>query len=429
MYTKTNKITQDTGDAMPAAASGVKVQRKLSIGAVNDPLEYEADAVADKVMSMQQLPVSGSAVNAGLQRKCAHCEEEEQLQRKPLSSFIQKKEAAAGVTASEAVSDQINAGRGSGSPMDSNTLSFMESRFGTDFSNVKIHTGGEAIQLSRELNAKAFTTGNDIYFNEGQYNPGSAAGKHLLAHELTHTVQQSRGIPSVQRKIRVDAGLTLDTKGFTVTKTGDDYTCPKVVKNSVWNEIFTGLLHSPRIFKLEGKTNAAVDESLLKQMTARMGIVDFASKKKYAFGAGAASKVNTKYWDGPLKLKPGADRQEALDDLNIHPKDYAIACLAATTMTMVGGAKSNYIQQTTSDGADWIPGDWGYIKNMKFSGKPEDIGLEGENIIYVGKDKYWGHFTGANTYRTFAEWFDEVKGWNGEAQTLDYRRIPLVGLE
>lgn len=78
--------------------------------------------------------------------------------------------------------------------MDDNTQTFMQSRFGADFSDVKIHTGGEAIQMNRELNAKAFTQGNDIYFNEGQYNPDSTDGKYLLAHELTHTLQQSASI-------------------------------------------------------------------------------------------------------------------------------------------------------------------------------------------------------------------------------------------
>ena len=68
----------------------------------------------------------------------------------------------------------------------------MESRFGTDFSNVKIHTGNEAVQMSRELNAQAFMVGNDVYFNEGKYRPNSDSGKHLLAHELTHAVQQSK---------------------------------------------------------------------------------------------------------------------------------------------------------------------------------------------------------------------------------------------
>jgi hypothetical protein len=67
----------------------------------------------------------------------------------------------------------------------------MESRFGSDFSSVKIHSDDSAAQISRELNAQAFTVGNDIYFNSGKYSPDSEHGKHLLAHELTHVVQQS----------------------------------------------------------------------------------------------------------------------------------------------------------------------------------------------------------------------------------------------
>ncbi len=161
------------------------IQRKLSIGAVSDPLEQEADAMADTVMRMPETSL--------VQRKCSHCEEEEQVQKKPLASsvtpFIQTKGADGG-TASDSVTQQINATRGNGSSMDRPTQSFMESRFGTDFSNVKIHTGTDAVQMNRELNAQAFTVGNDIYFNSGKYNPSSDSGKSLLAHELTHTVQQ-----------------------------------------------------------------------------------------------------------------------------------------------------------------------------------------------------------------------------------------------
>jgi hypothetical protein len=105
------------------------------------------------------------------------------------------------MVASDAVSNKINASKGNGSGMDGTTQSFMQNRFGADFSDVKIHTGSEAIQMNRELNAKAFTVGNDIYFNEGQYNPDSNEGKHLLAHELTHTIQQS-GRHAIQRSVK-----------------------------------------------------------------------------------------------------------------------------------------------------------------------------------------------------------------------------------
>ena len=176
------------------------IQFKLAIGASDDSLEHEADAMADRVMRMPEQNF--------IQRKCSDCEVEEKLQRKTLVSFIQGKESSAGTLASDAISNQINASKGNGSGMDSNTQSFMQSRFGADFSEIKIHTGGESIQMNRDLNAKAFTVGNDIYFNEGQYNPVSAEGKHLLAHELTHTVQQ--GVVDKIQKQPIDEPVLTD---------------------------------------------------------------------------------------------------------------------------------------------------------------------------------------------------------------------------
>lgn len=165
------------------------VQAKLEIGAPNDVFEKEADAVADTVMRMP-------AQNF-VQRKCAECEKEEKLHRKPLNDsithFVQTKSDATPVV-SNATAQAIESSKGGGSKMDSNTESFMSSRFGNDFSNVHIHTDNEAVQLNRDLNARAFTVGNDIYFNEGEYQPQSATGKHLLAHELTHVVQQGRDV-------------------------------------------------------------------------------------------------------------------------------------------------------------------------------------------------------------------------------------------
>jgi hypothetical protein len=184
------------------------IQKKLSVGASNDSYEAEADTVADKVMRMTE-PQQRNVSHSGslVQRKCAACEQEEKLRMKPLaesiSSLIQKSptENSGESQASSHVENQINSSKGGGSVMDHSTKSFMESRFGTDFSGVRIHTGSQAVQMSRELNAQAFTVGNDVYFNEGKYSPNSDSGKHLLAHELTHTVQQGGGIDrKVQRQ-------------------------------------------------------------------------------------------------------------------------------------------------------------------------------------------------------------------------------------
>jgi Domain of unknown function (DUF4157) len=166
--------------------------QSLTVGSTNDPQEQQADQTADHIMRMPESPF--------VQRKCAACEHEEEKISRKTEPFTQKQgNGLEGGTASEAVTNQINASRGGGSRMPENTLNFMESRFNTDFSSVKIHTDSNAVQMSRELNAQAFTVGRDIYFNEGKYSPESDSGKHLLAHELTHTVQQSGGI---DRKIQ-----------------------------------------------------------------------------------------------------------------------------------------------------------------------------------------------------------------------------------
>ncbi len=193
------------------------IQRKLSIGAVDDPLEHEADAMADKVMRMpesnfiqrkcsqcgEEEKAQRKPLASFIQKKCAHCEEEEKAQRKPFASFIQKKSVNNNNSvANDSVSAQIQSMQCSGRPLHETTKSFMESRFGANFSNVNIHTGNYAVQMSRDLNAHAFTVGNNIYFNEGKYAPESSAGKHLLAHELTHTIQQGTSAysPLVQRQ-------------------------------------------------------------------------------------------------------------------------------------------------------------------------------------------------------------------------------------
>jgi hypothetical protein len=179
----TNEAAKDTS---PATGNKILLQPKLTVGETGSSYEKEADATADKILRMPETNF--------IQRKCADCEEEEekQVQRKEFSQTsiptIQAKNE------SGTISDTINATKGAGSRMDTGTLSFMQSRFGANFNQVRIHTDDKAIQMSRELNAKAFTTGNDIYFNKDQYQPGSDSGKHLLAHELTHTLQQGQQI-------------------------------------------------------------------------------------------------------------------------------------------------------------------------------------------------------------------------------------------
>jgi len=128
------------------------------------------------------------------------------LQRQYGNRYVQRVLALAGKDTGKAeaapeLEQSIQQARGGGYGIDSRVRGQMESAFGTDFGNVRLHTDAPADTLSRELNARAFTTGQDIFFKQGAYNPGSSSGRELLAHELTHVVQQNGD--KVQRKLTV----------------------------------------------------------------------------------------------------------------------------------------------------------------------------------------------------------------------------------
>ncbi len=114
---------------------------------------------------------------------------------------IQTKSRTSQSNASADLQSRLNSSKGGGSPLSSDLQTSMGTAFGADFSNVRIHTGSNAVEMSKDLGAQAFTHGSDIYFNEGKYDAKSNSGKHLLAHELTHTVQQGASdvTPSVQK--------------------------------------------------------------------------------------------------------------------------------------------------------------------------------------------------------------------------------------
>jgi hypothetical protein len=114
---------------------------------------------------------------------------------------------------------RINQKRGSGQALDSTVQARMSTATGQDFSGVKVHTDPESHALNEQLSAKAFTTGQDIFFRDGAYDPGSSAGQELLAHELTHVVQQSSGRVGGGDKMTVnDPGDAFETEADTVAK-------------------------------------------------------------------------------------------------------------------------------------------------------------------------------------------------------------------
>lgn len=131
-----------------------------------------------------------------------------QLQRQYGNRYVQrvldlarKDEDAAKVSSD--VEQAIQQSRGGGQPLDSGTRVQMESAFGVDFSGVRVHADAGSDALNRSLNARAFTTGRDVFFRQGTYDPGSSSGRELLAHELTHVVQQTGD--EVRPKLTINA--------------------------------------------------------------------------------------------------------------------------------------------------------------------------------------------------------------------------------
>jgi len=226
----------------PAANTGAmqqddtagSVMRMPDAAELPEPGKEEPDKLDRK-----EEPDSDSLLQPMLMRKCEACEKEDQklharlmrmamlgpqqsgsqlfrkvhsntsIQAKahgPPSSLIQRS-GRDPPACGNSFESSLQSTKGSGSSLPDNTRSSLETRFGADFSKVRIHTGTQAENLSRDIHAQAFTHGGDIYFNSGKYAPHTSEGSHLLAHELTHTIQQGASLarpqgiaPKLQRK-------------------------------------------------------------------------------------------------------------------------------------------------------------------------------------------------------------------------------------
>lgn len=236
------------------------VQTKLTIGQPNDRYEKEADTVADKVVQRMSATDSHSGepgiqtkplapvVTSFVQTKCEHCEKEKKLQkkedefvqespllhRKPIfdsaadlneeksvqrkcaaceeKEKIQKESAETGNEGGIDIEKNLAASKGGGSPLPPATRTKMENAMGADFSNVRVHTDSSAVNMNKGLGAHAFAHGSDIYFNSGKFDTNSKEGNHLLAHELTHTVQQGGSTLKQKKEEQPGEGTFLKTE-------------------------------------------------------------------------------------------------------------------------------------------------------------------------------------------------------------------------
>lgn len=238
------KLNRKDTDAAPAY-----LQTKLNVSTPDDPHEREADQVADNVMRMpaQRLSDTGgesvdrkinrdslkpgiSPINRAIARvvsgdasRDAYRDTlkpgEQEIHRaslKPGEDAIQRmSDDESPVTDTDAadsskIENRINAKRGQGERLPDGVLEDMENRFGRDFSAVRIHTDKDSSEMSRDIEAKAFTVGNDIFFGSGRFDANSDEGRRLLAHELTHVAQQQQA--TEQKENETEQVSRSDTK-------------------------------------------------------------------------------------------------------------------------------------------------------------------------------------------------------------------------
>jgi len=195
-----------------AAQDEPRLQTKLSVSTPGDSHEQEADRVADEVVSRSAAPAQQeNKLNPGSTKPENNASNPQSLQTK-ISRMAEPAPAATEVPQTETesspaetatdneqgvsaeVEQQIAGLRGQGEPLPESVRAEMESQFNHDFSSVSIHNDSTADTLCKQLSARAFTVGSDIFFASGEYAPDSQEGKRLLAHELTHVVQQGSGV-------------------------------------------------------------------------------------------------------------------------------------------------------------------------------------------------------------------------------------------
>jgi hypothetical protein len=170
-----SQVVQMARESSQQTSQQPLIQAKLTIGAPGDKYEQEADRVAAEVVQQIHAP------------EIRQKEKEETLQPKLM---VQSK-ADGRMTASPELASSIQAARGSGQPLADNIREPMEQAFEADFSGVRVHADAQSDALNRSIQAKAFTTGQNVFFRQGEYQPQTREGQELIAHELTHVIQQN----------------------------------------------------------------------------------------------------------------------------------------------------------------------------------------------------------------------------------------------
>jgi hypothetical protein len=330
------------------------VQHKLTISQPGDHYEREADQVAEQVMNMKQVGgleeetkrftppaisrwMGGSTEDDVARDQGGETSDESQQQQAPeettpeneesmdLSSLLSLKgRSNRNQAPSEKVTSQINSMHGTGEPLGKDLRGFFEARFQHDFSKVRIHTDSRAADTTKSLNAKAFTVGEDIAVSPEEYKPETTVGRKLLAHELTHVVQQSQGVQTIMRACDcpklgyTDPSASVETvltKAFPNLAKGDYCVTGAATKQYncfAWSVGITNTWMDKVVDSAHGNNNGVLEYSDFDAFYAKQGLKPVVNKTPkdavvVLYGMGdkpkhAARKTGTKCGDWESKL-------------------------------------------------------------------------------------------------------------------------------
>ncbi|CAM5737590.1 hypothetical protein MAUB1S_02907 [Mycolicibacterium aubagnense] len=357
------------------------IQPKLTTGAVNDPLEHEADRVADHVMRMAAAAPLIAAAPQQVSRSCASCQENpdhecDSCERESAGQIQKKPMGAARPAPAEAPPSVGGVLSQPGQPMNAATRSFFEPRFGHDFSDVRIHTDHSAAESAREIGARAYTVGRHIAFGTSSFAPSTDSGRRLIAHELAHVIQQQGGRAAIVRREDSGAG------GAPPVGTGAEGSSPGS----------GGSRQTSRAVNEDEKKNAAIifGDSL------NLDGISITESRIMSFGAGfgpyARTLPHTVYvWPG--ELDESTHMLLMMHEFT-HLWQYQHGIGVATTT--YNAVKGNY----DFGGEDGLRKAWASCKHFR------DFNTEQQGDICQA---YWRAKTGGKDTSAYAPYIDEVQ--------------------
>lgn len=506
-----------------------RVQLKLVIGAANDPLEHEADRVADRIMRMPDTAAMGNLDSASqriVQRTCTSCDQrndvEDAVRRQAIGPDLQSQQSPSGtrqepnpLAASsspgtekdeilerlirsylqdtetlqrqagpreddEAAADEqilmrsqpvgvrpgpyahglgpaVRSLEGGGQPLPTAIRQYMEPRFSHDFSSVRIHTDGRASGMARLANARAFTSGRNVVFAAGEYAPsGSTESLRLLAHELTHVVQQGQASGRIQRKIVIGGKSYAPSARYLTWLTANFGPAMREFVEQMHNG------GSPPVYSFssleqmgfEVRTRAAaikgiedvhkgccdyfssanpphLDSTFWQQIG---GGVHFVPKSPLPVGKNASDAIEAIFAPGAgtrlecLSMTAAIEYRAMLKSIGAarfnakFPGGAGINILAQPSFPLISGPERKFEVKAVASKSEILPGDWVYFKNFHdYTTRVLDGFWQGENAIALGGGMFRGFGVAAMSESDLNQ--ELVNRYNNDATPIMSRTV------